>query len=81
MSNFMKIHSVRADLFHSDGRTDMTKLPVDFHNFVNALKNRTQFRNFFLGGVGVRRYKINYIHGNGHKVTSKSVRPNSPSHS
>jgi hypothetical protein len=47
MSNFMKIRPVGTDLFHSDGRTDMTKLTVDFHNFANALKNRTPFRNFF----------------------------------
>ena len=42
ISNFMKIRSVEAELFHADGRTygrrDMTKLIVAFRNFVNAPK-------------------------------------------
>jgi len=59
----MKIRLVRVDLLHSDGRTDLTKPTVYFHNFANAPKNLTQFRNFFVG-----RYKINYFHGTGHKV-------------
>ena len=29
-----------AELFHADGRTDMTKLLVAFRNFANASKNR-----------------------------------------
>jgi hypothetical protein len=32
----MKIHPVGAELFHTDGRTDMTKLIVAFRNFANA---------------------------------------------
>ena len=39
ISNFMKIRRVGAELFHSDGRTDMTKLTVAFRNFANAPKN------------------------------------------
>jgi len=43
----MKVRPVGADLFHADiytssrtdGRTDMTKLIVAFHNFENASKN------------------------------------------
>jgi len=35
----MKILPVGAELFHSDGRTNMTKLIVTFHNFVKAPKN------------------------------------------
>ena len=39
-SNFMKIISVGAELFHedtrTDGRTDMTKLIVAFRKFENA---------------------------------------------
>jgi len=27
---------VGAELFHADGRTDMTKLKVAFHKFANA---------------------------------------------
>jgi len=40
--NFMKIHSVRGELFHADGRadgsTDMTKLIVTFRNFAKTPK-------------------------------------------
>ena len=39
----MKIHPVGAELIHAlgrtDGRTDMPKLIVAFHNFANAPKN------------------------------------------
>jgi hypothetical protein len=35
-SNFIKIHPERADLFHVDGRTDMTKLIVVFRKVTNA---------------------------------------------
>jgi len=39
ISKFMKIHPVEAELFHTDGRTDMTKLIVALWNFANAPKN------------------------------------------
>jgi hypothetical protein len=32
----MKIRLVGAGLFHADGQTDMTKLNVAFHDFVNS---------------------------------------------
>jgi hypothetical protein len=35
----MKIPALGTDLFHADGRTDMTKLLVAFRNFANAPKN------------------------------------------
>jgi hypothetical protein len=35
----MKIRPVGAELFHADGRTDMTKLIAAFHSFPNAPKN------------------------------------------
>jgi len=38
----MKIRPVGAELFLSNGRTDMTKLTVAFSNFVNAPKNHPQ---------------------------------------
>jgi len=38
ISNFMKIRRVGAELFHADGRTDMTKLIIAFHNFANKPK-------------------------------------------
>jgi hypothetical protein len=34
----MKIRPVGAELFHTDGRTDMTKLMVVFRNFANVPK-------------------------------------------
>jgi len=34
----MKILSVRTELFHADGMTDMTKLVVAFCNLANAPK-------------------------------------------
>jgi hypothetical protein len=37
----MKIRPVGAELFHADGRIDMTKLVVAFRNFANAPKNET----------------------------------------
>ena len=47
----MKIRPVGADLFHAEGRTDMTKLIGALHNFVNASKKDcgdTRTRNFQL---------------------------------
>jgi len=38
--NFMKIRPMGAELFHSDGRTDMTMLIVVVRNLPNAPKNR-----------------------------------------
>jgi hypothetical protein len=35
----MKIRPVGAELFHSDGRTDTTKLIVVYRYFAKALKN------------------------------------------
>jgi hypothetical protein len=36
----MKIRTVRAESFHEDGRTDLTKLIVARRNFVNAPEKR-----------------------------------------
>jgi hypothetical protein len=41
MSNFMKIRPVGTELFHTDGRTDMTEIIVAFRDFRNAPKNAT----------------------------------------
>jgi hypothetical protein len=38
-SNIMKINTVRAELFHADRRTYMTKQIVAFRNFANAPGN------------------------------------------
>jgi len=35
----MKIRTVEAELSHADGRTDMTKLIVNFDKFPSAHKN------------------------------------------
>jgi len=45
MSNFMKILPVEAQLFHVDGRTDMTKVIVGFRSFANEPKNSSAVRN------------------------------------
>jgi len=42
-SNFVKIHSVGAELFHADKRTDMTRLIVAVHNSVNMPKNERKW--------------------------------------
>jgi len=34
----MKIRPVRAEFFHADGQTDITKLIVAFHNLRKRLK-------------------------------------------
>ena len=39
LSNFTKIRPVRAEFFHSDGQTDMTKLTVAFLSFAYARRN------------------------------------------
>jgi hypothetical protein len=39
ISNSIKIRPVGAELLHADGRTDLTKLIVAFHNFANRPKN------------------------------------------
>jgi 3-dehydroquinate dehydratase len=36
---FMKIRPVGAEMFHTDRRTEMTKLIVAFHNFSKAPKD------------------------------------------
>jgi len=43
MSNFMKIHPLGAELFHADGRTDMMKPTVAFHNFANVPNKVSMF--------------------------------------
>jgi hypothetical protein len=39
MQHFMKMHPMVAELFHTDGQTDMTKLTVTARNFENAPQN------------------------------------------
>jgi hypothetical protein len=39
ISNFIKIRLVEVEFFHSDSRTDTTKLIVTFRNFPNAPKH------------------------------------------
>ena len=40
ISNFMKIHPMGTELFHTDGQTHMTELIVAFRNFANAPKKK-----------------------------------------
>jgi len=41
ISNFIKILSVGAEMFHADRWKDITKLTVAFRNFSNAPKKKT----------------------------------------
>jgi len=43
IQNFMKIQPVGAELFHVNGRTDMTNLRLTFLNFVSAPKTFHMF--------------------------------------
>ena len=49
MSNLMGIHTVGAELFHEDGRTDMTKLKVPFRNFAKRIQKFRAGVNFIRG--------------------------------
>jgi hypothetical protein len=55
MSNFLKFRTVRAGLFHTDGRTesqtDMPKLTAAFRSFANASKNRRVSTIFTWGAM------------------------------
>jgi len=46
LSDFIKILSVTAELFHVDRRTDMTKLLVAFRNFAIAPTNYVCYSYF-----------------------------------
>jgi hypothetical protein len=45
----MKIRPAGAELFHTDRRTDMTKVTVAFCNFANAPKKETRHINKLCG--------------------------------
>ena len=40
ISNFMKIRSVGAKMFHADGRNDMSKLRVALRNFTESPRKK-----------------------------------------
>ena len=42
-SNFLKFLSVGAELVQWEGRTDVTKLIVAFHNFANSPKSTNSY--------------------------------------
>jgi len=42
----MKIRLMGAELFHTDGQTDMTRLMVTFRNFANAPKKEDSKMQF-----------------------------------
>ena len=50
ISNFMKIRPVVAELFHVDGRTDVTELIVGFRSFAIVPTNET-FATFMWPGT------------------------------
>jgi hypothetical protein len=45
ISDFMKILQEVAELFHADGRTDMTKRMVALRNLANAFKSEGPCQN------------------------------------
>ena len=52
--NFVKIRQVETELFHADGRTDVTKLIVAFRSVTKAPKNVTYTIHMCgFGGLGV----------------------------
>jgi hypothetical protein len=51
----MNIRQVEAELFHADGRTDMMKLIMVFHNFANAPKT-----NLITGKIKRNVIKVKY---------------------
>jgi hypothetical protein len=55
----MKIFPVGVELFHADGRTEMMKLIVAFHNFANVPKIRTDVMS--LGSLTLHYY---FVHAN-----------------
>jgi hypothetical protein len=61
ISDFMKILSVGAELFHADRRKDMIKLMVAFRNFSNAPKKKTLTLNLMSLSTGksVFEYRVN----------------------
>jgi hypothetical protein len=80
ISNFMKIRPVGADSFHADrqtdgrvgglahGKTDMTKLIVDFHNFAIALKKKYLFMHLFIYVIMSKDAGGSSVHFNVNKV-------------
>jgi hypothetical protein len=48
--NCMKIRPVGAKLFDTDRRADMTKLIIALHNFANASKTLTLYREVIARG-------------------------------
>jgi hypothetical protein len=55
----MKVSSVTAELFHADGRTDMTKLTAAFSNFAN--KPNVRLRTLLLYVHATLCFKILFL--------------------
>ena len=55
----MKIHSVGAKLFRTDGKTDMTKPIVAFRNF-QKMPKRLAINNYALHNRQYRSHDSNY---------------------
>ena len=60
----MKIRPVGAELFHTDGQTDMTKLTDVYRNFANAPKSE-RIGNHNIYFEAVTSVIHNVIHGHG----------------
>ena len=63
LSDFIKICPLGAEVFHEDGRTDMTKVTEAFRNFANTPKNDSS-RTYT-----VSNWKTNWIYvASNHKI-------------
>jgi hypothetical protein len=59
ISNYIKIRSGGAELFHTDRWTDMRKLTVTSCNFENAPKNRTKSKDIHsIVPTNIFKYKV-----------------------
>ena len=63
----MKIRPVGAELFHADGRADLTQLIGAFRNFANAPKNCLPNESKLLNKFANMTFGSNYnlVHSNG----------------
>jgi hypothetical protein len=75
--NFMKIRPLESELFHADGRTDMTKLFVTFLSFANGLEKQ-RYEQEIMPPYDFVRYKTcidTITTANNRQLTSRTVRP------
>jgi hypothetical protein len=55
MSDFIKLRSAGAELFHADGQKDMTKLIVVLCNFAKVLKKKERLEPYLHQNTSAHR--------------------------